>query len=120
MTSITKKRSDPLQAFFAQYAPFKYNRRASSHDEFRRLCASLGWPPYHIEPDHEERTEAWQSFRIAMVEAFNTTFGYDECDVEAWGRMCVLVDMEDIPEGLTARRQVDTTNSLFSLSPPSS
>ena len=41
------------------------------------------------------------------------TFGYDERDVEAWGRMCVLVDMEDIPEGLRARRQVSTLRSHF-------
>ena len=46
-----------------------------------------------------------------MVKTFNMTFGYDECDVEAWGRMCVLVDMEDIPEGLEARRQVNTTET---------
>ena len=110
---MTKKKSGPLQAFFAQYAPFKYNRRSSSHDEFKRLCAFFGWPSYRIEPNHEERTEAWRSFRIAMVKAFNMTFGYDECDVEAWGRMCVLVDMEDIPEGLEARRQVNTTETHF-------
>ena len=50
-----------------------------------------------------------------MVKAFNMTFGHDEHDVEAWGRMCVLVDMENIPEGLEARRQVKTTDSLSSL-----
>ena len=44
-----------------------------------------------------------------MVEAFNVTFGHDERDVEAWGRLCVLVDMQDIPEGLEARRLVSTT-----------
>ena len=51
-----------------------------------------------------------------MVKAFNMTFGHDENDVEAWGRMCVLVDMENIPEGLEARRQVNTTGFLSSLS----
>lgn len=50
-----------------------------------------------------------------MVKAFNMTFGQDECDVEAWGRMCVLVDMENIPEDLEARRLVNTTVFLFSL-----
>ena len=60
-----------------------------------------------------------------MVEAFNMTFGHDECDIEAWGRMCVLVDMEDIPEGLRARRQVNTIISISTfvgviLSSPSS
>ena len=51
-----------------------------------------------------------------MVKAFNMTFGHDERDIEAWGRMCVLVDMENIPEGLEARRQVNTAESLSSLS----
>ena len=41
------------------------------------------------------------------------TFGYDERDIEAWGRMCVLVDMEDIPESLSARRQVSKSGSHF-------
>lgn len=50
-----------------------------------------------------------------MVKAFNMTFGQDECDVEAWGRMCVLVDMENIPEDLEARRLVNTTEFLFFL-----
>ncbi len=44
-----------------------------------------------------------------MVKAFNMTFGQDECDIEAWGSMCVLVDMENIPEGLEARRLVNAT-----------
>ena len=48
-----------------------------------------------------------------MVEAFNMTFGNDERDVEAWGRMCVLVDMENIPQGLKARRLVNTTMFHF-------
>ena len=50
-----------------------------------------------------------------MVKTFNMTFGQDECDVEAWGRMCVLVDMENIPEDLEARRLVNTTGFHFSL-----
>lgn len=41
-----------------------------------------------------------------MVKAFNMTFGHDEYDTEAWGRMCVLVDMKDIPVGLEARKLV--------------
>lgn len=41
-----------------------------------------------------------------MVKAFNMTFGQDENDIEAWGRMCVLVDIEDIPVGLEARKLV--------------
>lgn len=82
-TNITTEVSDPLQAFFALYAPFEYNRLASSHDEFKRLYAFSGWPPHYVEPNHEERREAWKSFRIAMVKTFNMTFGQDECDVEA-------------------------------------
>ena len=48
-----------------------------------------------------------------MVETFNVTFGHDERDDEAWGRMCVLVDMQNVPESLEARRQVYTLRSCF-------
>lgn len=114
-TSITPKERDPLEDFFSLYAPFQYNRQASSHDEFKRLCAFFAWPPHHVVPDHEARGEAWSSFRIAMVKAFNMTFGHDENDIEAWGRMCVLVDMEDIPVGLEARKLVSITVPSSSL-----
>ena len=52
-------------------------------------------------------------FRIAMVEAFNMTFGDDENDIEAWGRMCMLVDVEHIPDTLVARREVRKSFSLI-------
>lgn len=97
---------DPLAAFFAFYSPFRYNRTSRSHDEYRRLCASFGWPTRRQQDHHAERDEAWEGFRIAMVEAFNRTFGGDENDIEAWGRMCVLVGMEHIPNTLEARREV--------------
>lgn len=96
----------PLAAFFALYCPFKYNSYNSSHIEFQRLCAFSGWPSQKQDEHHFEREKAWQGFRNAMVEAFNVTFGDDENDIEAWGRMCVLVGMEDIPDTLEARREV--------------
>ena len=106
MKQPENKVDDPLQAFFTLYTTFKHNRLAASYDEFRRLCSFFRWPSHHVEPDHKERKEAWEGFRIAMVKAFNLTFGHDECDIEAWGRMCALLHMEDIPEGLEARRLV--------------
>jgi len=103
---------DPLAAFFALYGPFRYDRDTSSHDEYRRLCAFFRWPTRKQQYHHAKRDEAWEGFRIAMVKAFNVTFGDDENDVEAWGRMCVLVGMEHIPDTLVARREV---RKLFSL-----
>ena len=41
-----------------------------------------------------------------MVKAFNATFGDNEYDLEAWGRMCVLVGMKSIPKDLEARKLV--------------
>ncbi len=105
--------NDPLTAFFALYNSFKYNRYASSHDEYRRLCAFFRWPTRKQEYYHAERDEAWEGFRIAMVKAFNMTFGDDENGIEAWKRMCVLVGMEHIPDTLAARREVRKTVVLF-------
>ncbi len=97
---------DPLAAFFALYNPFKYNRNSRSHDEYRRLCTFFGWPTRRQQDHHAERDESWEGFRIAMVKAFNKSFGDDENDIEAWGRMCVLVGMDYIPDTLEARREV--------------
>ena len=108
---------DPLEVFFGLYTPFKCNRLASSVSEFRRLCNYFDWPSHNVEPEHSERDKAWRGFRIAMVEAFNATFGDKEDDIEAWGRMCALVGMESIPEGLEARRWVCPSFPLFP--PPS-
>ena len=98
--------NDPLAAFFSLHSSFEYNRYSPSHDEYRRLCAFFGWPSRKQEYDHAERDEAWKGFRIAMVKAFNMTFGDDENDMEAWERMCVLVGMEHIPDTLVAQREV--------------
>ena len=98
--------NDPLVAFFALYSPFKYNPSNSAHQEYQRLRAFFGWPSPKLEEKHAERDEAWEGFRIAMVKAFNVTFGNDEKDIEAWGRLCVLVGIEDIPDTLKARREV--------------
>lgn len=110
-TTVFSKKSplednnDPLVAFFALYSPFNYNPSNSAHREYQRLCAFFGWPSHKLEGKHAER-EAWEGFRIAMVKAFNVTFGNDENDIEAWGRMCVLVGIEHIPDTLKARREV--------------
>lgn len=105
---------DPLAAFFAHYSPFKYNSFNPSHIEYQRLCAFSGWPSHKQEEHHDERDRAWGEFRIAMVKAFNFTFGDDENDMEAWGRMCELVRMKDIPDTLEARREVSKAVFLLS------
>lgn len=103
---VLSGKADPLTAFFCHYPPFRYNPYRGSHDEYRRLCAFMGWPSHEAQPKHNRRDEAWEKFRIAMVKTFNETFGYDENDVEAWGRLCVLVRMASIPETLEGRKEV--------------
>ena len=106
--------NDPLSAFFNQYeSVFEYNKAAPSYDEFRRLCKSLGWPTYKQQRNHLERKGAWQKFRVAMVEAFNSTFGYDEYDSQNWERLCLLFGVDPVPESLQARKEVRTPSPFF-------
>lgn len=113
--STLEEDEDPLAAFFAFYSPFKYNSYNPSHVEYQRLCAFSGWPSHKQQEHHYERERAWEGFRIAMVKAFNVTFGNDENDIEAWGRMCELVRMENIPDTLEARREVSKPFSFWVL-----
>ena len=110
---VLSGKADPLTAFFCHYPPFRYNPYRGSQDEYRRLCTFMGWPSRKAQSKHDQRDEAWENFRIAMVETFNHTFGHDENDMEAWGRLCVLVGMDRIPKALEGRREVRLLCSII-------
>lgn len=57
-----------------------------------------------------EQEEAWKLFRVAVVKTFNSSFGEDPNDNEAWGRLCVQIGIVPIPAKMKDRRKVGTRN----------
>ncbi|KAF2135094.1 uncharacterized protein K452DRAFT_239992 [Aplosporella prunicola CBS 121167] len=99
---------DEIDQFFSQYPTFDYNRNRSPPLEFRRLCRFFGWSR-NIEGDYPpEQKAAWADFRVATVLAFNSAFGHDDQDREAWGRICALLGINPIPRKLRDRRKAVT------------
>jgi hypothetical protein len=67
--------------------------------QFKWAKNSLGeYPP--------ESQVAWQNFRIAMVQTFNTTFGTDTEDRQAWRQMGMRLNILPLPRKLHDLRQV--------------
>ncbi|MCJ1377447.1 hypothetical protein MMC17_000542 [Xylographa soralifera] len=88
-----------LDAFFADYPSFRYNRKAPLVQEFYRMCDQFGW-----DSDDEEKKEASFAFKTAMVHQFNTLYGTDVNDIESWRKLCLALDITP-PEGLQACRK---------------
>ncbi|OQU93956.1 hypothetical protein CLAIMM_00389 [Cladophialophora immunda] len=73
------KRRDHIGDFFAEYPEFDYDESAEIWREFYRMCDDFEW-----DKDHDERREARERFKSAMVLQFNKLYGTDEEDLNAW------------------------------------
>ncbi|KAF5861157.1 hypothetical protein ETB97_000531 [Aspergillus alliaceus] len=85
---------------FAQYPGFAYSRDQPIHAEFYRMCDDFGW-----RKDEPERERAWKSFRIAVIQAFNSTVGSNANDLASWQRICHCLRIFPIPKGLRNAQQ---------------
>ena len=96
----------PLKDFFSNYAGFRFKSSASTWNEWRRLCRHQRWPGRKNDRNHEEREDAFRSFRIALTQSFNETFGQDENDADAWHKLCRAAGIPDIPMSLGQMKEV--------------
>ncbi|KAG9626993.1 hypothetical protein KCV03_g10229, partial [Aureobasidium melanogenum] len=97
--------ADALDEFFAQYPSFSYNRNVSSTQEFRRMRKQFNWVKNDRGKYPPESKAAWYSFRVAMVQTFNGTFGTDTEDRRAWMRIGARLNIVPLPRKLHDLRQ---------------
>ena len=98
--------ADALDEFFAQYPSFSYNRNVSSTREFHRMRKQFNWVKNDRGKYPPESKAVWYSFRIAMVQTFNGTFGTDTEDRRAWMRIGARLNIVPLPRKLHDLRQV--------------
>ncbi|KAL7273177.1 hypothetical protein RUND412_003989 [Rhizina undulata] len=89
-----------MEAFFARYPEFNYDKTASVIEEFNRLSESRKWSQ-----TGRTRNNAFQAFRTAMIEEFNQMYGTDANDLAAWQKLCVFCGKE-APSSITQCRKV--------------
>ncbi|KAF2129715.1 hypothetical protein P153DRAFT_422521 [Dothidotthia symphoricarpi CBS 119687] len=87
-----KKDSDAISAFFARYPGFAYDDEQGVAEEFYRMCDFFAW-----NRDDDERHEARQAFKDALVIQFNSLYGTDVSDIENWHKLCIAVFIEPLP-----------------------
>jgi len=69
--------------------------------EFYRLSDQ-----YHWDRDDLEKKEAREHLAVAMAKQFNDIYGTDVNDVNSWRKLCQVLAIDPIPEGLKACRKV--------------
>lgn len=111
LTSSVHVVKDYIDVFFAAYPRFDYDSSRPIWTEFDRLCDDFGWCN-----DDDELWEARRDFKSAMVQQFNSLYGTDEEDLNAWHGLCRILNIEPIPERLNQCRRVSYPHSPVSQS----
>ncbi|KAJ5987675.1 hypothetical protein N7522_011923 [Penicillium canescens] len=102
--------TDEIDEFFTQYLGFAYQREQPVYNEF-----------------YPAREEAWGSFRIAIVQSFNSTFGANADSLASWQRICRCLGVCPVPPNLHEARQavlrthvnlIDLLESIRTGAPP--
>ncbi|OAL23579.1 hypothetical protein AYO20_10975 [Fonsecaea nubica] len=103
------QRNDRIGDFFAEYPDFDYDESAEIWREFYRMCDEFGW-----DKRQDEKEEAMENFKSAMVQQFNDLYGTDRDDLNAWQSLCHVLNIVPMPVGLNdCRKQSLTTSSGF-------
>lgn len=90
-----------LDEFFLRYPTFQYDRTKPSNQQFRDLCRKFGW-----KNDAEELEDARMAYRIASTRTFNSCFGEDVDDNDAWGKLCSQLGVVPLPDKIEDRQKV--------------
>ncbi|KDQ18857.1 hypothetical protein BOTBODRAFT_28344 [Botryobasidium botryosum FD-172 SS1] len=87
--------------YFAQYKGFTYDPSESIMLEFYRLCDHYRW-----DKENPKRKKARERLAVAMAKQFNDIYGTDVNDVNSWRKLCQVLAIDPIPEGLKACRKI--------------
>ena len=90
-----------IDAFFAEYPDYLYDRTQPITTQFRGLTTVLGG-------NEQDRKNVREKFHRAMVLDFNQTFGENANSLEAWRRLCTMLSVSPIPDNIRGCRQVGT------------
>ncbi|RPD61910.1 hypothetical protein L226DRAFT_571306 [Lentinus tigrinus ALCF2SS1-7] len=106
---VTRRRPVPdyIVKFFGQYPEFDYDPDASFIDELYRMLDYYGW-----DRDSDEREEARDAMRRAMVLQFNDTFGTNAEDLASWQKLCEIIQIDPVPSDLEKCRRAVVTSHI--------
>lgn len=65
------------------------------------MCDFFGW-----DRDDDERRDAHEGFKIALVQQFNAVYGTDASDIESWEGLCTALNVKPLPGTLEEATKV--------------
>ena len=95
------RHSSPLDTFFFNYPSFDYDPKATPSDEMTRLRRCYGW-----RRDDPEGSDAWDSYRKALVLEFQNWYGTNDEDLVVWRSLCRALRVYPLPQTCAGCRQV--------------
>ena len=101
-----------ISDFFSRYPSFAYDSNRGVAEEFYRMCDFFAW-----DRDADERLEARQAFKDAMVIRFNSLYGTDTSDIGNWHKLCVAVNIEPLPRTIAKCKEVCASLTHVTLVP---
>jgi hypothetical protein len=72
------------------------------------MCNDFNWGS-----DDYDMREAQRNFKSAMVQQFNDLYGTDQNDLEAWRRLCRVLNIDPVPNGMKECREVSVLSTAF-------
>ncbi len=101
--SETEVKLEPLEEFFSSQPSFKYNPCESASQQFQRLCREEGW-----RKGNSKQAVAWGGYLTALVGQFQTSYGTDEDDLDAWHELLKHVGIAKPPDNTEGCKDVSS------------
>ena len=97
----------PIDKFFTQLSQnttLEYQPDMPVKSEFSRICGELGWGQ-----ESQEREDAYENLREALVLEFNHNYGVNVDEFDSWKNICKDIGIKPIPSSLEECREVSDT-----------
>ncbi|KAG6091189.1 hypothetical protein E4U30_007949 [Claviceps sp. LM220 group G6] len=102
--------SGPIDLFFSQYQEFNYDPHSRVWTEFRRLCGFFGW----LKGSPAENA-ARNLFQQALVDEFGAIYGENDEQLDVLQQLCRKLEIDPIPQSITACKKVGYVSLEFSV-----
>ncbi|KAI5780417.1 hypothetical protein EDC01DRAFT_668051 [Geopyxis carbonaria] len=98
-----KKNPDEIDAFFAKYPQFTdYDMNSPWRNEWHKLRKIMNWPLQKRDRKLKNKPVnlAYKQLRIAAVGTFQSMFGEEVDDDEAWRKLCEAICIKPVPDDI--------------------
>ncbi|TCD65132.1 hypothetical protein EIP91_003063 [Steccherinum ochraceum] len=94
-----------IDQFYRSYPGFRRDRRLPYKNQFYALCDHMQW-----DKKDEDRQEALDDLKEALVAQFNDNYGQDANDIQSWRTLCEAIGLDPPARLQDCREMVRSTH----------